>query len=95
MGVAAAGTNIENTGHHHLLIDIEELPDLNQPLPKSDKIRHFGDGQTEVVLTLAEGQHSLQLVFADYMHRPHDPVVVSEKITVTVSADAAPTGKSE
>jgi len=95
MGVAAAGTNIDNTGHHHLLIDVEDLPDLNQPLPKSNKIRHFGDGQTEVELTLPEGEHSLQLLFADYMHRPHDPVVISEEIRVTVSADAVPTGKPE
>ena len=95
MGVASAGTNIDNTGHHHLLIDVVDLPDLNQPLPKSDKIRHFGDGQTEVELTLPEGEHSLQLLFADYMHRPHDPIVISEKITVTVSADAVPTGKPE
>ena len=86
MGVASAGTNIDNTGHHHLLIDVVDLPDMDQPLPKSDKIRHFGDGQTEVELTL---------LFADYVHRPHDPVVISEKITVTVSADAVPTGKPE
>ena len=95
MGVAAAGTNIDNTGHHHLLIDVVDLPDMDQPLPKSDKIRHFGDGQTEVELTLPEGEHSLQLVFADYVHRPHDPVVISDKITVTVSADAVPAGKPE
>ena len=95
MGVAAAGTNIDHTGHHHLLIDVVDLPEMDQPLPKSDKIRHFGGGQTEVELTLPEGEHSLQLLFADYVHRPHDPVVISEKITVTVSADALPAGKPE
>jgi hypothetical protein len=95
MGVAAAGTNIENTGHHHLLIDVAELPDMDQPLPSSDRIRHFGDGQTEVELRLPEGEHSLQLLFADYAHRPHDPVVISEKITITVSKDAVPIGEAE
>ena len=88
MGVAAAGSNIDNTGHHHLLIDVTEMPAMDRPLPKSDQIRHFGDAQTEVVLTLVEGKHSLQLLFADYSHTPHDPPVMSELIWITVSKDA-------
>lgn len=88
MGIAPAGSNIDNTGHHHLLINVTELPDMDQPLPKSEQIRHFGKGQTEVELTLPEGQYSLQLLFADYAHRPHEPPVMSDKITITVAVGA-------
>ena len=84
MGVAPAGINHPNTGHHHLLIDMEKLPDFNAALPANDNIRHFGGGQTEVDLTLPPGRHTLQLVFADYLHIPHDRPIVSEKITITV-----------
>lgn len=93
MGIAPAGTNIENTGHHHLLINLAELPDMSQPLPSTPQIRHFGKGQGETELTLPEGEHTLQLLFADYLHRPHDPVVISEKITIIVSADAVQAGE--
>jgi hypothetical protein len=90
MAIAPAGSQIDNTGHHHLLIDIDELPPMNAPLPANDQIIHFGGGQTETELTLPPGDHSLQLVFGDYAHRPHDPPVISDKITVTVSADFVP-----
>lgn len=90
MGIAPAGTQIENTGHHHLLIDVNELPDLDQPLPATEHIRHFGKGQTETTLQLPEGQHTLQLLLADYAHVPHDPPVMSDVVTITVSADAPP-----
>lgn len=90
MGIAPAGSDIPNTGHHHLLIDVADLPPLDQPLPASDNIIHFGKGQTETILNLAPGQHSLQLIFADYSHTPHDPPVMSEPITITVSPDAPP-----
>jgi len=90
MGIAPAGSDIENTGHHHLLIDVDELPDPNLPLPKNEQFIHFGGGQTETELTLPEGKHTLQLVFADYSHTPHDPVVMSTPISITVSADAVP-----
>ena len=84
MGVAPAGVNHPNTGHHHLLIDVAELPDLATPLPATDNIRHFGGGQTEAEITLPAGQHTLQLVFADYLHVAHERPVVSEKVTITV-----------
>jgi len=86
MGIAPAGTDIPNTGHHHLLIDLDEMPDPNMPLPANEHVVHFGKGQTETELSLPPGQHTLQLVFADYRHIPHDPVVQSERITITVSA---------
>lgn len=88
MGIAPAGSEIPNTGHHHLLIDLDELPDMNQPLPANDHIRHFGKGQTETQLELTPGKHTLQLLLADYRHVPHDPPVMSDRITITVSPDA-------
>jgi hypothetical protein len=84
MGVAPAGVQAPNTGHHHLLIDVETLPPEGQPLPANDQIRHFGLGQTEVELTLPPGSHTLQLVVGDALHIPHQPPVRSEKITITV-----------
>jgi len=67
-----------------LLIDVAQLPDLNVPLAVTDNIRHFGGGQTEAEIALTPGQHTLQLVFADFMHIAHDKPVMSEKITITV-----------
>ncbi|MDA0346583.1 MAG: DUF4399 domain-containing protein [Verrucomicrobia bacterium] len=84
MGIAPAGVVLPDTGHHHLLIDTDELPDFNVPLGASEKLVHFGKGQTETQLKLSPGKHTLQLVFADYIHLPHNPPVVSEKITITV-----------
>lgn len=86
MGVAPAGIYMgpdSPTGHHHLIID-SELPDLKLPLPKDDKHMHFGGGQTEVMLELEPGEHTLQLVLGDYAHVPFAPPLVSEKITITV-----------
>jgi Domain of unknown function (DUF4399) len=85
MGVAPAGVQFDNTGHHHLLIDTE-LSDLNlaAPLPASDKVVHFGKGQTETTLTLPPGKHTLELVFADYRHLSFDPALHSQKIAITV-----------
>ena len=84
MGIAPAGIQFANTGHHHLLVDVGQTPDPNAALPVTDNIRHFGAGQTEAEIKLAPGKHTLQLVFADYLHIPHDKPVVSERITITV-----------
>jgi hypothetical protein len=85
MGIAPAGIKFDNTGHHHLLVDTDfsELQ-LDAPMPATDKIVHFGKGQTETTLTLAPGKHTLQLVFADYLHQSFDPPLHSKKITITV-----------
>jgi len=83
MGVAPAGIEMVNTGHHHLIIDAP-LPDLAATIPTDEHHRHFGGGQTEAEITLAPGEHTLQLVLGDYLHIPHNPPVVSEKITITV-----------
>ena len=83
MGVAPAGVPVEKTGHHHLLIDTG-LPPLDVAIPSDARHRHFGGGQTEVTLELDPGPHTLQLLFADHRHVPHDPPVVSEVVTITV-----------
>jgi hypothetical protein len=95
MGIAPAGSNIPNTGHHHLLVDVAELPPLDQPLPASENIIHFGKGQTETVLNLPPGPHSLQLIFADHTHTPHDPPVMSAVIRISVAPDAPPQASEE
>jgi len=83
MGVAPAGVNKPNTGHHHLLID-KDLRDLSGPIPSDYNHIHLGNGQTEVVITLAPGPHTLQLVLGDWDHVPFSPPVMSNKITVYV-----------
>src|SRR5688500_6246173 len=83
-GVAPAGVTMANTGHHHLLIDVAQMPDMSMPLPATDKIRHFGGGQTETEVTLPPGQHTLQLVVGDFAHIPHDAPIASDKVTITV-----------
>ncbi len=83
MGVAPAGMAAEGTGHHHLIIDSPQ-PALDMPLPKDDQHLHFGKGQTETVLKLAPGKHTLQLVLGDANHIPHQPAVVSGQIHITV-----------
>jgi hypothetical protein len=86
MGVAPAGIDAKATGHHHLLIDTDEadMPALDQPLPATDRIVHFGGGQTEVDIELEPGEHTLQLLLGDHRHVPHDPAVLSERITIIV-----------
>ena len=84
MGVAPAGVKYDNSGHHHLLIDTDAPADQSTPLPATDKIVHFGKGQTETTINLSPGKHTLQLLLADYQHIPHSPPVISKKITITV-----------
>jgi len=86
MGVAPAGVEKDKTGHHHLLIDVDTLPPMDAPLPKTDQVRHFGGGQTETNLSLPPGKHTLQLVLGNYAHTPHETPVMSEKITITVAS---------
>lgn len=85
MGVAPAGFEKVNTGHHHLLIDAP-LPTFDQPIPNDFNHLHFGAGQTEAKVTLPMGRHTLQLLLADENHIPHDPPIYSEQIQVTVTA---------
>ena len=83
MGVAPAGVDAPDTGHHHIIVDGEAAMDA--PMPVDDKHRHFGKGQTEATLDLPPGKHTLQLVLGDRNHVPHNPPVTSEKITITVA----------
>lgn len=82
MGVAPAGVVKDNTGHHHILINKDSLPEAGKPMGKD--VKHFGGGQTETLLDLPKGEHTLQLILGNHLHIPHDPFVVSEKITITV-----------
>ena len=84
MGVAPAGVIKEHTGHHHLLVDVKELPAAGQPIPKDANHIHFGGGQTETTLKLKPGTHTLQLELGDQNHVPFEPAVVSKKITIHV-----------
>ncbi|RJG00408.1 DUF4399 domain-containing protein [Noviherbaspirillum sedimenti] len=83
MGVAPKGVDFPNVGHHHLIIDAE-LPAMDQPIPSDRNHLHFGAGETEARIELPPGKHTLQLLLGDRDHRPHDPPVVSKKITITV-----------
>lgn len=86
MGVAPAGMEMDNTGHHHLLINVD--PDgiaMDEPLPATDEIVHFGGGQTQVTKDLPSGTHTLRLLLGDWTHIPHDPPVLSDPITITVN----------
>jgi hypothetical protein len=84
MGIAPAGIKFDNTGHHHLLIDTDPPAAMGAPLAATDKIVHFGKGQTETTLNLSPGKHTLQLLLADLNHVPHSPPLLSQKITITV-----------
>jgi hypothetical protein len=83
MGVAPKGVAYNNTGHHHLLIDTD-LPPEGQEIPSDRNHLHFGAGETETMLELPPGKHTLQLLMGDEHHVPHTPPVYSKKITITV-----------
>jgi Domain of unknown function (DUF4399) len=90
MGVAPAGSDRPNSGHHHLIVD-SDLPPLNQPIPNDPRHLHFGAGQTEAEITLSPGPHTLQLLFGDKDHIPHTPPVMSQRIHVTAVPKGGPT----
>jgi Domain of unknown function (DUF4399) len=84
MGVTQAGSNAPNAGHHHLLVDVNEPLQPNEPIPQDKAHLHFGAGQTEARIELPPGKHTLQLVLGDAKHIPFNPPVVSKKISITV-----------
>ncbi len=91
MGVAPAGVDMENTGHHHLFVNRPSLgqgedgaDEVDYNIPADENHIHYGGGQTEATVELAPGTHTLQLVLGDKDHIPHNPPVVSEVITITV-----------
>ncbi|MEM8577921.1 MAG: DUF4399 domain-containing protein [Pseudomonadota bacterium] len=91
MGVAPAGTEKEMTGHHHLLLNRAAYGELETDgemmefgIPGDENHIHYGGGQTETALELEPGTYTLQLLLGDLDHIPHDPVIVSDQITITV-----------
>jgi len=84
MGISHAGDQFPNSGHHHLLIDIDEPLNPSEPIPQDKKHLHYGAGQTEALIELSAGQHTLQLVLGDAKHFPFNPPLVSKKITITI-----------
>ncbi len=83
MELAPSGNDRPNSGHHHIIID-RDLPTLSLPVPADAQHVHFGDGRSKTELDLPPGQHTLQLLFADHLHIPHDPPLFSEQIRITV-----------
>ena len=83
IGIAPAGTNRQDTGHHHLLINIDDI-DLSRPIPSSQNHIHFGGGQTETIIDLPTGVYTLQLLLGNMSHIPHNPPIISKKIKIEV-----------
>ncbi len=86
-GITPAGTKGKRrhtAGHHHLLIDLQELPELDEAIPRDAQHRHFDQGETETVLNLSKGEHTLQLLLGDESHEPQDPALFSQKIRIVV-----------
>ncbi len=96
MGVAPAGTEVQNTGHHHLIIDETFEGDaLKEAIPVDEHHMHFGKGQTEATVTLSKGKHTLQLVLGDWSHVPHKPPVMSDRVTVNVEESTDQTSSTK
>ena len=83
LGIAPALIDAPNTGHHHLLIDTS-LENYELPIPADENHVHFGLGQSETTIELPPGEHNLQLVVGDLLHRPHNPPIMSDIITIEV-----------
>lgn len=79
-----AADQAPDSGHHHLLIDVDKLPRLDRPIPADEHHKHYGNAQTGDVLHLKPGTHTLQLDLGDARHMQFDPPVVSRKITIHV-----------
>ena len=84
MEIVPAGKDKPMSGHHHLLVNVEKLPNMKSPIPADKNHLHFGKGQTETQLNLPLGRHSLQLLLGDYMHVPHEKPLISDKIEIIV-----------
>jgi hypothetical protein len=95
MGVTHAGDEYANSGHHHLLIDVDQPLDVKEPIPRDKNHLHFGAGETETRIELPPGEHTLQLVLGDARHYPFDPPVISDKIKITVLAEHSHARRSE
>jgi hypothetical protein len=95
MGISHAGDQFPSSGHHHLLIDVDEPLNPREPIPQDKKHLHYGSGQTEALIQLSPGQHTLQLVLGDAKHFAFNPPLVSKKITITIKEPIAAKKMSE
>ncbi len=82
--VVPAGVDEPMSGHHHLLINVDQLPKLDGPIPSDSNHIHYGKGQTEDKIVLPKGKHTLQLLLGNHIHVPHTEPLISEKIEITV-----------
>jgi hypothetical protein len=82
-GVAPAGTNVERTGHFHLLID-NEAGEAGTIIPADSLHIHYGKGQIEVTVPVPLGRHTLRAVLGDYTHKVIGPELVSAPVTIRV-----------
>lgn len=84
MEIVPAGIDKPESGHHHLLVNVSELPNMKMPIPADKNHLHFGKGQTEVAIDLPKGKHTLQLLLGNYLHIPHSSPLISKKIVIIV-----------
>lgn len=84
INIVPAGIDLPMSGHHHLLINVDKLPNLKMPIPADNNHLHFGKGQSEAKLNLPEGKHTLQLLIGNHLHIPHNEPLISEKIEIIV-----------
>ena len=84
INIVPAGVDLPMSGHHHLLINVDKLPNLKMPIPADNNHLHFGEGQSEVELNLPKGKHTLQLLIGNHIHIPHSKPIISEKIEIIV-----------
>jgi len=67
MDIEPAGPVNAGKGHHHIIVDGSFIA-AGQPVPADATHIHFGKGQTETLLKLEPGKHTLTLQFADGVH---------------------------
>tara|TARA_Y100000816_G_scaffold129641_1_gene91424 strand:- start:3618 stop:4031 length:414 start_codon:yes stop_codon:yes gene_type:complete len=84
INIVPAGVDLPMSGHHHLLINVDKIPNLKMPIPADNNHLHFGKGQSEVELNLPKGKHTLQLLIGNHLHIPHSKPIISEKIEISV-----------
>jgi Domain of unknown function (DUF4399) len=82
MEVSPAGELKPNTGHHHLLINSQAMPQ-GEVIPFDDTHKHFGKGQTDTEVTLPPGHYKLTMQFANGAHQSYG-AEMSKSIEVTV-----------
>lgn len=83
INLVLASSEVKLGSYHHILIDTK-LDDVNAAIQINANQLRLGLEQTETSMELTPGKHTLQLVLGDYNSIPHDPVVQSDMITITV-----------